>query len=89
MGARLSETSQRWNDVLHVDPNIASVLRGLEEGEQPRKERSWLLVVPLSLQSDLREKDHAGVSGGHLGRRKTLCRLYRRRCWIGMGRDVE
>ena len=34
--------------------------------------RSWLLVNPLSLPTELLEEDHVGVSGGYLGRRKTV-----------------
>ena len=52
-------------------------------------QHTWLLVNPFSLQVELMEEVHAGVSGGHLGRRKTLCRLCRRLCWIGTGQGVE
>ena len=49
-------------------------------------ERLWL---QLSLQGELLEEAHGGVFGGHLGRRKTLCRQCRRLCWIGKGQEVE
>ena len=52
------------------------------------QERMWLLVVPLSLRAELLEEAHAGASGGHLGRKKTLCRLRQRLYWVGMRRDV-
>ena len=32
------ETSQRWKDAQHADPDIAPALRWVEEGEQPPKE---------------------------------------------------
>ena len=35
------------------------------------------------------EEAHAGVSGGHQGCKKTLCRLRQRLYWVGMRRDVE
>ena len=38
-------------------------------------EHSWLLVNPLSLRAKLLKEAHAGVSSGHLGRRKTLYHL--------------
>ena len=44
MEGRPGETSQRWKDAQHVDPDIALVLRWVEEGEQPPKEE-------LSLES--------------------------------------
>ena len=53
------------------------------------QERTWLLVVPLSLRAELLEEAPAGVSGGHLGRKKTLCCLRQRLHWVGMRRDVE
>ena len=48
------------------------------------QEHTWLLVVPLSRRADLLQEAHAGVSGGHLGRKKTLCRLHQRLYWVGM-----
>ena len=36
-------------------------------------ERLWLLVNSFSLQAELLEEAYAGVSGGHLRRRKALC----------------
>ena len=38
-------------------------------------ERLWLLVNSFSLQAELLEETYAGVSGGHLRRRKALCCL--------------
>ena len=52
-------------------------------------EHSWLLVNPLSLRAKLLKEAHAGVSSGHLGRRKTLYHLYRHLCWISMRQDME
>ena len=51
--------------------------------------RSWFLVNPLFLRAELLQETHAGISGRHLGRRKTLCRLCRRLCWISMRQDME
>ena len=53
------------------------------------QERTWLLVsLSLSLRAKLLEA-HAGVSGGHLGCKKTLYRLCQRLYCDGMRRGVE
>ena len=68
----------------------------LQEGVVQRRwesvsgqESLWLLLVPRALRSELLEEAHAGVTGGHLGRKKTLCRLRQRVYWVGMRHDVE
>ena len=44
----------------------------LQKGvEDAAREHTWLLVNPFSLQVELLEEAHAGVSGGRQGRRKT------------------
>ena len=48
----------------------------------------WLLVVPRTLRAELLGEAHGGVSSGHLGRKKTLCRLRERTYWVGMRSDV-
>ena len=58
------------------------MLRGQESVWQRRvedaatREHTWLLVNPFSLQVERLEEAHVGISGGHLGHRKTLCSLY-------------
>ena len=53
--------------------------------EEAATQQAWLLVNPFFLQVEFLEEAHAGVSGGHLERRKTLRRL----CWVGMRHEVE
>lgn len=53
------------------------------------RENLWLLLVPLALRAELLGEAHAGVTSGHLGRKKTLCRLRQRVYWVGMRHDVE
>ena len=68
----------------------------LQEGVLQRRwesasgqESMWLLLVPLALRRELLEEAHAGATGGHLGRKKTLCRLRQRVYWVGLRHDVE
>ena len=49
----------------------------------------WLLVVPRTRHTELLEEAHAGIAGGHLGRKKTLCRLCQRVYWIGLRGHVD
>ena len=43
---------------------------------QPHEEQSWWqLVVPKDLQEAVLTEVHEGISGGHLGKDKTLHRL--------------
>ena len=55
---------------LHIQDGVWQ--KGVEDAAP---EHTWLLVNPFSLQVEFLEEAHAGVSGGHLERRKTLCRL--------------
>ena len=73
----LWETLRRQDDVLQ------------RRVEDAATQHTWLLVNLFSLQVELLEEAHAGVYGGHLGRRKILCYLYRRLCYIGMVQEVE
>ena len=48
----------------------------------------WLVIVPRASRVELLTKLHAGVTSGHLGEKKTLCRLRQRFYWVGMRSDV-
>ena len=62
----------------------------LQKGKEDAvREHTWLLVNPFTLQVELLEEVHAGVSSGHLGRRKTQCCLCQHLWWIGTGQGVE
>ena len=68
-------------EMLHIQDGVLQ--QGMEDPATHK--RLWLLVNPFSLQAELLKEEHADISGGRLGRRKTLCRL----CWIGTGQEVE
>ena len=68
--------------MLHVQDGVLQ--KGVEDAAT---QQTWLLVNPFSLQVELLEEAHAGVSGGHQGRRKTL--LCRHLCWVGIGHEME
>ena len=79
-----TEDSVEQGETLHVQDGVLQ--KGVEDAA---RDDTWLLVNPFSLQVELLEEAHAGISTGHLGHRKTLCRLCRLLCWIGMGQEVE
>ena len=58
---------EQW-ETLRVQDSVLQ--KGWEDAAT--QERTLLLVVPLSLRAELLEEAHAGVSGGHQGRKKTL-----------------
>ena len=49
----------------------------------------WQLVVPKDLQEAVLTEVHEGISGGHLGKDKTLHRLKERFYWPGHYNDVQ
>ena len=79
-----TEDSVEQGETRHVQDGVLQ--KGVEDAAT---QQTWLLVNTFSLQVELLEEAHAGVSGGHQGRRKALCRLCRRLCWIGMRHEVE
>ena len=74
---------EQWG-MLHVQDGVLQ-----KDVEDAATQQTGLLVNPLSLQVELLEEAHAGVSDGQLGRRKTLRSLCRRLCWVGMRHEVE
>jgi len=48
-----------------------------------------VLVAPKALREEIMRLVHAGFSGGHLGRRRTLDQVRRRANWIGWTKDVR
>ena len=57
----------------------------LEEGvmqrrwvDAGREEVRWLIVVPRARREELLREIHKGYTGGHLGIKRTLCRLRQR-----------
>ena len=79
-----TEDSVEQEEMLHIQDGVWR--RRVEEAAT---QQAWLLVNPFFLQVELLEEAHAGVSGGQLGRRKTLRSLCRRLCWVGMRYEVE
>ena len=68
----------------------------LEEGVLQRRwvdtgrgEDRWLIVVPRARREELLREMHEGYTGGHLGLKRTLCRLKQRVYWVGLRRDVR
>ena len=68
----------------------------LEEGvlhrrwvDTGRGEDRWLIVVPRARREELLREMHEGYTGGHLGLKRTLCRLKQRVYWVGLRRDVR
>ena len=70
--------------MLHIQHGVLQ--KGVEDAAW---ELTWLLVNSCSLQIELLEEAHAGISGGHLGSKKTMHHLCQRLCWVGMGHEVE
>jgi len=57
---------------------------------QPLEEQAWWqLVVPKELQEAVLTEVHEGISGGNLGKDKTLHRLKERFYWPGHYNDVQ
>ena len=48
-----------------------------------------LLVIPTTLQNGILENFHDNLTGGHLGRDKTLEKIKARYYWVGMAADVK
>ena len=80
----MEEGEKSCGEKQHVQDGVLQ--KGVEDAAT---QQTWLLVTPFSLQVELLEEAHAGVSGGQLGRRKTLRSLCRRLCWVGMRHEVE
>ena len=74
-----TEDSVEQEEMLHIQDGVWQKCV-----EDAATQQTWLLVNPFSLQVEFLEEAHAGVSGGHLERKKTLRRL----CWVGMGQRV-
>lgn len=47
------------------------------------------LVIPRSLRTEFLNLAHSGISGGHLGVRRTRFQVRRRAYWTGWSRDVK
>ena len=76
----MEEGEKSCGEKQHVQDGVLQ--KGVEDAAT---QQTWLLVNPFSLQVELLEEAHAGVSGGHQGRRKTLLCL----SWVGMRHEVE
>ncbi|XP_050705336.1 uncharacterized protein LOC126990695 [Eriocheir sinensis] len=50
---------------------------------------AWVVLVPRALRAEVLRELHAGLTSGHLGEKKTLCRLRQRFYWVGMQSDVS
>ncbi|XP_050714146.1 protein NYNRIN-like [Eriocheir sinensis] len=50
---------------------------------------AWVVLVPRALRAEVLRELHAGLTSGHLGEKKTLCRLRQRFYWVGMRSDVS
>ena len=79
-----AEDSVEQGETLHIQGGVWQ-----KSVEDAATQQVWLLVSPFSLQVELLEEAHAGVSGGHLGRRNALRHLCRRPYWVGIGQKVE
>ena len=49
----------------------------------------WQLLVPVCLREEVMRCAHSGITGGHMGVRKTTLQLLRRCYWKGCRRDIE
>jgi len=47
------------------------------------------LIVPKSLRQEFMAKSHTGITGGHLGVRRTRLQVRRRAYWVGWSSDVK
>src|SRR6218665_3049159 len=47
------------------------------------------LIVPKSLRQEFMAKSHTGITGGHLGVRRTRLQVRRRAYWVGWSTDVK
>jgi transposase InsO family protein len=54
-----------------------------------RLQDRWQLVPPSSIQRQMIETAHTGMTGGHLGVRRTMGQLQLRAFWPGWQRDVK
>lgn len=54
-----------------------------------RSEDRWLVVIPRSMRKELLREAHEGNTSGHLGIKRTLCRLRQRIYWVGLRQDVQ
>lgn len=57
--------------------------------ENTRGSISWLAVIPASAKETILKQLHDGITGGHLGTKKTLLKIQQRYFWHQMRKDVE
>lgn len=76
----------QW-ETLRVDEHGVLVKRWVESSGVGSD--AYVVIVPRTLRSELLRELHAGATSGHLGEKKTLCRLRQRFYWVGMRKDVS
>lgn len=74
---------QRWES-LELRDNILYY-----RFENTRGSISWLAVIPASAKETILKQLHDGITGGHLGIKKTLLKIQQRYFWHQMRKDVE
>ena len=75
---------QQWDQLLLKDGILWQIFE-----DEAGSSRHLQLVVPRSLQDDVRQELHAIVSGAHLGEGKTTERFCERFYWPGQWKDVQ
>ena len=74
---------QRW-DSLEMKDDILYY-----KFETSTKDVNWLIVIPDQRKEYILKQLHDGVTGGHLGVKKTLSKVRQRYFWCGLRSDVE
>ena len=90
-----------WNEVIGMDritkslwhqwyrfAKVEGVLYRQWVTEDQLQER-WQLVPPSSIRQQMMNTAHTGMTGGHLGTRRTMGQLQLRAFWPGWQRDVK
>ena len=90
-----------WEEVIGLDKttkelwtqwNRLAMMEGVlyREYETPDGlQRHWQLIPPASIRDELCRLCHVGLTGGHMGVRRTLHQVQRRAYWPGWKEDVR
>ena len=82
-----SEAKRLWSDWHRLELTNGVLYRHRESKDG--RPSTLQLIVPASMKQKYLKEAHRGMTGGHLGVRRTLDQVQRRAFWFGWRRDVK
>lgn len=87
IASKSSTTKALWQQWERLSMRNGALYRRFET--LPGKSFVWQLIIPFQLRKEVFDLIHEGVTGGHMGRRRTGIQLQRRAYWPGWTEDVR